>query len=78
MYHFKVTVMRKLLSVIACLVMGVTMVMAQSKVVKGQVISAEDGEPVIGATVMVTGTQVGITSDMDGNFELSVPAGSSE
>ena len=68
--------MRKLLSVIACLVMGVTMVMAQSKVVKGQVISAEDGEPVIGATVMVTGTQVGITSDMDGNFELSVPAGS--
>ena len=32
--------------------------------------------PVIGATVMVLGTSLGTTTDFDGNFTLSVPAGS--
>jgi len=44
--------MRKLLSLIVMLVMSVTMLMAQNRTVTGTVTSAEDGEPVIGASVV--------------------------
>jgi len=64
--------MRKLLSLIVCLLMGVTMMMAQTKVVTGQVISQEDGEPIIGATVVVPGTTIGTVTDVDGNFSIKV------
>jgi len=64
--------MRKLLSLIVCLLMGVTMMMAQTKVVTGQVISQEDGEPIIGATIMVPGTNNGTVTDVDGNFSIKV------
>lgn len=65
--------MRKLLSLIVMLVMSVTMLMAQSRVVTGRVISSEDGEPIIGATVVVPGTTQGTVTDIDGNFSLRVP-----
>lgn len=65
--------MRKLLSIIAMLVLSVTMLMAQTKIVTGNVISAEDGEPVIGATVIVPGTTLGAVTDINGNFSLRVP-----
>ena len=49
---------------------------AQNGVVKGKVVS-QDGEPVVGAYVLVKGTTVGELTDMDGAFSLSnVPAGS--
>ena len=67
--------MRKLFSILVCLVACTTMLMAQQKTVSGRVISSEDGEPVIGATVVVTGTQTGTTTDAGGNFKLSVPVG---
>lgn len=38
--------------------------------VKGIVISDEDGEPVIGATVIVDGTEAKTVTDIDGNFQL--------
>ena len=44
--------------------------MAQTKV-SGTVISAEDGEPVIGASVIVQGTKQGVATDFDGNFSLT-------
>lgn len=40
-------------------------------VVSGTIISSEDGEPLIGASVMVKGTQVGATTDFDGNFSIT-------
>lgn len=64
--------MRKLLSLIVCLLMGVTVMMAQTKVVTGQVFSMEDGEPVVGATVVVPGTSSGTVSDVNGNFSIKV------
>lgn len=64
--------MKKILSLIVALVMGVTMMMAQTQVT-GTVISAEDGEPVIGASVLVKGTKTGTVTDIDGNFSLKVP-----
>ncbi|MBR1545607.1 MAG: TonB-dependent receptor [Prevotella sp.] len=53
---------------------GVT---AQTKV-NGTVISQEDGEPVIGASVLVVGTNTGTITDTNGKFALTVPAGKSQ
>ncbi|MDE5645569.1 MAG: TonB-dependent receptor plug domain-containing protein, partial [Muribaculaceae bacterium] len=38
-------------------------------------VSDSDGEPLIGATVQVSGTSTGISTDIDGRFELTVPVG---
>ncbi|WP_286138375.1 carboxypeptidase-like regulatory domain-containing protein [Duncaniella freteri] len=48
------------------------MVSAQDKTVSGTVID-ETGEPVIGATVMVKGSKVGIATDIDGKYTLNTP-----
>lgn len=42
--------------------------------VKGTVSSAEDGEPIIGATVVIKGTHNGTVTDYDGNFSITVPS----
>ena len=51
------------------------MVSAQTAEVtlKGKVIDAADGYPVIGASVVVDGTRIGAITDVDGNFELKIP-----
>lgn len=51
------------------------MVSAQTAEVtlKGKVIDAADGYPIIGASVVVDGTSVGAITDVDGNFELKIP-----
>ncbi len=54
--------------------MGVSMMSAQSISVSGTVVSAEDGEPIIGASIVVKGTTQGTISDMDGKFTLDVPS----
>jgi len=67
--------MRKLTFLWACLfLIGVGLVNAQSKSVSGKVTSAEDGQPVIGASVMVKGTTTGTITGVNGDFTLSVPA----
>jgi len=68
--------MRKLTFLFACLFMiGVGLVNAQSLTVKGKVISDEDGQPVIGASVLVKGTTTGTITGVDGGFSITVPAG---
>ncbi len=62
--------MRKLLSLIAMLVMSVTILMAQ-RTITGVITSAEDGEPVIGASVLVKGTTIGNMTDLDGKFVIN-------
>lgn len=42
-------------------------------VVRGSVIFKEDKEPVIGASIIVLGTQKGLVTDLDGNFAVKVP-----
>ncbi|WP_373400309.1 carboxypeptidase-like regulatory domain-containing protein [Algoriphagus halophilus] len=51
-------------------------VSAQQRVITGTVISEEDGLGLPGATVLVKGTTVGTTTDLDGNYSINVPAGS--
>ena len=47
--------------------------LAQNRTVKGRVLSAEDKEPLIGATDKISGTSIGVETDIDGNFSLEVP-----
>ena len=44
--------------------------------INGIVVSSEDGQPVIGASIVVAGTQNGTVTDVDGNFTLSTSVGS--
>lgn len=50
------------------------MAFAQTKI-SGTVVSQEDGEPIIGASVLVQGSKVGAVTDVDGHFTLDVPTG---
>ena len=49
----------------------------QTRNVTGQVLD-ENGEPLIGVSVIVKGTQVGAITDFDGNFKLNAPSGAEE
>ena len=66
----------KVLMLLACLWLGIGFSMAQApKTVAGVVTSADDGEPIIGASVLVEGTTMGAITDVDGKFAINnVPA----
>ena len=61
---------------------------AAGRTVSGTVISAEDNEPLVGASVIVTSDQLkkagssqeslGVLTDIDGKFTIAVPAGVKE
>ncbi|MDR0750855.1 MAG: SusC/RagA family TonB-linked outer membrane protein [Tannerellaceae bacterium] len=65
--------MKKLTYLLFCLFLGIGLVTAQTRQITGTVISADDGEPIIGASIIVKGTTTGTVTDIDGNFSLSVP-----
>ena len=67
--------MKKLSMMLAGLFLSVGISLAQTKVT-GTVVSYEDNEPIIGATIQVVGNAgVGTITDYDGNFTLDVPEG---
>ena len=49
---------------------------AENITVHGSVFSRTDGEPLIGATVLCNANNAGTATDLDGNFQLNVPEGS--
>ena len=60
---------------LTCLFLGIGLASAQVSRVTGNVTSSEDGEPVVGASVLVKGTNVGTITDIDGNFTIgNVPS----
>jgi TonB-linked SusC/RagA family outer membrane protein len=66
--------MRKLKLLFACFLMAsIGWVSAQNKTVSGTVVSAEDGQPIIGANVVVKGTTIGTATNADGKFSFGVP-----
>ena len=65
---------KRLTMFLACLFLSLGMALAQTKVT-GTVISAEDNEPIIGASVLVQGQKSGTVTDATGQFSLNVPAG---
>ena len=56
-----------------CVASSIGLATAQTEKVTGQVISAEDNQPVIGAAIVVKGTTIGTITDFDGKFSLDVP-----
>ncbi|MBR5204242.1 MAG: TonB-dependent receptor [Bacteroidaceae bacterium] len=62
--------MKKLQMLFVFLCMSIGMIMAQTSTITGVVISAEDNEPVIGASVLVKGTTQGSITDLDGAFSI--------
>ncbi|GAC1530248.1 MAG: hypothetical protein NVS3B15_09030 [Sediminibacterium sp.] len=47
---------------------------AQNKTISGKVTDAKDGSPIVGASVLVKGTQFGTQTATDGTFKIAVPA----
>lgn len=61
---------RKTLLFLSCLFISVGLTVAQTLTIVGNVVSNEDGQPIIGASVLVEGTSMGSITDIDGNFTL--------
>lgn len=61
---------KKLLMMLALIVMSASMAFAQIETVGGTVIDSDTGEPLVGAVVKVDGTTVGTVTDADGKFTL--------
>ncbi len=61
---------KRLCLILACLSIFVGLAMAQNTV-SGTVVSGEDGEPIIGASVFIKGTKIGTVTDVDGKFSIS-------
>jgi TonB-linked SusC/RagA family outer membrane protein len=56
---------------------GINFLQAQTVQVTGTVTSSEDGLPVPGASVLVKGTTIGISTDVDGRYSIGVPSNAS-
>lgn len=54
-------------------ILSIFPLMAQQIEVAGTV-SDKDGEPLIGASVLVVGAKLGAATDIDGNFSITAPA----
>jgi TonB-dependent starch-binding outer membrane protein SusC len=67
--------MRKLLllSWLCCIAFAAT---AQTKSISGKVTDQKSGAPLVGVSISVKGTQIGTTTNSDGNFSLAVPSNS--
>lgn len=65
--------MKRVFYFMLCLISSINILLAQDSKITGTVIFAEDNEPVIGAAVVVRGTQIGTVTNMDGVFTLDVP-----
>ena len=66
---------KRLTMILASLFLCVGMALAQTAVT-GTVVSQEDGQPVVGATVRVEGSNTGTVTDVDGKFSINAPADS--
>ena len=64
----------RLTMIFASLFLCLGTALAQTEV-NGTVVSSEDGQPVIGASIQAAGTNVGVVTDLDGKFSLTMPKG---
>ena len=64
--------MRKFLLLVLGILAFSIEIFAQNRTITGKVADAS-GQPIVGASVIVTGTNIGTTTSQDGSFSLSVP-----
>ena len=69
---FQSNVLRKLKLLALFCSLSIAM-MAQTKTISGKVTSSENGESLMGVTVMVKGSDKGTVTDMDGKYSISIP-----
>src|ERR1700761_1909919 len=68
--------MKKILLLNLCILMlAVTQLFAQTRVVTGKVTGKDDGLPLPGVSVTVKGTTTGTQTDVNGKYSISVPDG---
>lgn len=65
--------MKRLTYLLLCFLVSIGATKAQTLPVEGVVLSAEDREPIIGASIVVKGTTIGTVTNFDGAFTLNVP-----
>ncbi len=66
---------KRFMLLIICWITMMSATMAQAQVkVSGIVLGADDGEPIVGASVIVKGSKVGAATDVNGNFTLKAPS----
>lgn len=68
---------KRLTMLMGGLILSTGIALAQTTVT-GKVVSQEDGEPVIGASIKIEGTKTGTVTDVDGNFSLVAPSGNAK
>ncbi len=67
--------MRKVLLLTTAFVMALSLsLQAQERTVSGAVTSDEDGSGLPGVSVLLKGTSIGVVTDIDGNYKISVPS----
>ena len=67
--------MKRLLLLLFVLFGFLLPVNSQQRTITGTVTSAEDGQPVAGATVMIKGTTTGTSTDINGKYQISAAPG---
>lgn len=65
--------MRKLVTMLCCVVLAVSQLAAQTRTIKGKV-TDDKSSPIANASVVVKGATTGTTTDAEGNFSLNVAA----
>ncbi len=70
------TKMKRVLLSLACTMLAVISVLAQSRTVTGTVTSEDEPQGIPGVNVSVKGTMAGTITDIDGTYSLTVPEGS--
>lgn len=66
--------MKRVTYLLLCLFASIAFATAQTTKVTGTVVSADDDNPIIGASVVVAGTTTGTVTDYNGAFTLDVPS----
>jgi len=72
----KIKCLRKCMLTFYALFIGIGILMAQEVQLSGTITSSEDGSPLPGVSVILKGTTMGTTTDVDGKYTISAPRGS--
>lgn len=65
----------RFLSLILAFILISISINAQKGIIRGAVVDESNGEALISVTIVAEGTIVGITTDLDGKFNLSIDPG---
>jgi len=78
LFNFNIMVMRKksvqFILLLYCLI-GMSAIAIGQQTIQGEVLDKKTNEPIIGATILIKGTNDGTITEVDGSFELAVPTG---